>query len=31
VWEYQGEGHEPVLHEEQLQFEFVELTTRSYK
>ena len=31
VWEYQGDGAEPALHKEDLQFEHVKLTTRSYK
>ncbi|SME90826.1 fumarate reductase/succinate dehydrogenase flavoprotein subunit [Pseudobacteriovorax antillogorgiicola] len=31
VWEYKGEGQEPVRHKEQLEFENVKLATRSYK
>ncbi|RME92544.1 MAG: fumarate reductase/succinate dehydrogenase flavoprotein subunit [Candidatus Hydrogenedentota bacterium] len=31
AWEYKGEGQEPVRHKEELQFENVKLTTRSYK
>jgi succinate dehydrogenase / fumarate reductase flavoprotein subunit len=31
VWEYQGEDKEPVRHREELNFENVELTVRSYK
>jgi len=31
AWEYQGEGKEPKLHKEELVFENVELTQRSYK
>lgn len=31
AWEYQGEGTEPLRHIEELQFEFVKLTQRSYK
>jgi len=31
VWEYAGEGREPVFHKEPLVFEFVKLATRSYK
>ena len=31
VWEYQGEGHEPTLHKEKLEYEFVKMATRSYK
>ena len=31
VWEYAGEGREPVFHKEPLLFEFVKLATRSYK
>lgn len=31
VWEYQGVGTKPTLHKEQLEFENVKLTTRSYK
>jgi len=30
-WEFQGVGHEPILHREPLQFDEVPLTTRSYK
>jgi succinate dehydrogenase / fumarate reductase flavoprotein subunit len=30
-WEYKGEGKEPVLHREELVFENVKLTQRSYK
>lgn len=31
AWQYKGEDQKPVLHEEKLNFENVELTTRSYK
>ena len=31
AWEYQGEGKPPMLHKEELKFEFVELKERSYK
>ena len=31
VWEYKGEDKAPKRHKESLEFEFVELTTRSYK
>jgi len=31
VWEYRGEGELPVRHKEELTFEYVKLTTRSYK
>ncbi len=31
VWEYKGEDAEPVAHTEELEFETVELTQRSYK
>lgn len=31
VWEYKGENQEPVRHEEELKFENVPLTQRSYK
>jgi succinate dehydrogenase / fumarate reductase flavoprotein subunit len=31
AWEYQGPDREPVLHKEELQFEFVQPTQRSYK
>ena len=31
AWEYQGESHDPLRHEEPLHFENVELATRSYK
>lgn len=30
-WEYKGEGQEPALHKEDLVFENVKLTQRSYK
>ncbi|HDR51660.1 MAG TPA: fumarate reductase/succinate dehydrogenase flavoprotein subunit, partial [Mariniphaga anaerophila] len=30
-WEYKGEGQEPILHKEDLVFENVKLTQRSYK
>ena len=30
-WEYKGEGKKPVLHKEDLKFEFVTPSTRSYK
>jgi succinate dehydrogenase / fumarate reductase flavoprotein subunit len=30
-WEYKGEGREPLLHKEDLVFEHVKLTQRSYK
>src|SRR5690554_1727611 len=30
-WEFKGEGQEPVLHKEELVFENVKLTQRSYK
>ena len=30
-WEYKGEGKEPELHKEDLVFENVKLTQRSYK
>jgi len=30
-WEYQGEGVEPQLHKEPLEYEFVELKSRNYK
>ena len=30
-WEYKGEGKKPVLHKEELNFEFVTPSTRSYK
>ncbi len=30
-WEYKGVGEKPELHKEPLEFEFVELATRSYK
>jgi len=30
-WEYKGDDKEPVLHKEELKFEFVELKTRNYK
>jgi succinate dehydrogenase / fumarate reductase flavoprotein subunit len=30
-WEWQGEGKEPYLHKEPLEFEYVHLATRSYK
>ena len=31
AWEFTGEGKEPVLHKEPLDFDFVKLTQRSYK
>jgi succinate dehydrogenase / fumarate reductase flavoprotein subunit len=31
VWEYRGDDSEPALHKEQLQFEYVKPTQRSYK
>jgi succinate dehydrogenase / fumarate reductase flavoprotein subunit len=31
AWEYKGEGNEPVLHKETLNYEEVKLATRSYK
>jgi succinate dehydrogenase / fumarate reductase flavoprotein subunit len=31
VWEFEGVGETPTLHEEPLDFEYVQLSTRSYK
>jgi succinate dehydrogenase / fumarate reductase flavoprotein subunit len=31
VWEYAGEGRDPIFHKEPLVYEFVKLATRSYK
>jgi succinate dehydrogenase / fumarate reductase flavoprotein subunit len=31
AWEYQGPNQQEILHKEELQFEYVELKTRSYK
>ena len=31
AWQYQGEGEQPLLHQEPLDFDNVELTQRSYK
>ena len=31
VWEFKGVGEAPVLHKEELEFENVQLSTRSYK
>ncbi|MDL2319575.1 fumarate reductase/succinate dehydrogenase flavoprotein subunit [Alistipes sp. OttesenSCG-928-B03] len=31
VWEYKGEGTEPVMHKEPLQFETLQIATRNYK
>ncbi len=31
AWEFTGVGHEPVLHKEPLEFEYVNLTQRSYR
>jgi succinate dehydrogenase / fumarate reductase flavoprotein subunit len=31
AWEYAGPGRAPVMHKEALDFEFVQLATRSYK
>jgi len=31
AWEHKGVGNKPELHKEELEFESVELATRSYK
>jgi succinate dehydrogenase flavoprotein subunit len=31
AWEWTGKGHDPALHREPLEFEYVKLTQRSYK
>ena len=31
AWDYKGVGNKPELHKEELEFESVELATRSYK
>lgn len=31
VWEYKGENKQPELHKEELNYEFVKMSTRSYK
>lgn len=31
VWEYEGDGKEPVLHKEPLKYEFIKVATRNYK
>jgi hypothetical protein len=31
VWEWKGEGEEPEMQLEKLEFESIELATRSYK
>ena len=31
AWEYKGEGKEPELHKEPLNYEFIEVKTRNYK
>jgi len=31
AWEYQGDGKEPVLHKEPLNFEYIEIKQRNYK
>ncbi len=31
AWEYKGENQEPVLHKEELNYEFIELKQRNYK
>ncbi len=31
AWEYQGDGKDPIRHREELKFEYVKLTQRSYK
>lgn len=31
VWGYKGEGNKPVMHKEQLNYEFVDVEQRSYK
>jgi succinate dehydrogenase / fumarate reductase, flavoprotein subunit len=30
-WEYAGENKEPILHKENLEYEFVEVKQRNYK
>ena len=31
AWEWAGEGESPILHKEELTYEFVEMKQRSYK
>jgi succinate dehydrogenase / fumarate reductase flavoprotein subunit len=31
AWEFTGVSKQPILHKEQLEFEYVQLATRSYK
>jgi len=31
AWEHKGDGNEPVLHKEALEYEEVKMTQRSYK
>ncbi len=31
AWEYKGDNETPVMHKEELEFENVQLATRSYK
>ncbi len=31
AWEYRGEGQQPILHKEPLEYKFIELKQRSYK
>jgi succinate dehydrogenase / fumarate reductase flavoprotein subunit len=31
VWEFQGVGTKPLMHKENFEFEYVKLSTRSYK
>ena len=31
AWEYKGEGTEPELHKEPLDYQFIEVKTRNYK
>jgi succinate dehydrogenase / fumarate reductase flavoprotein subunit len=31
AWEYQGDGKEPALHKEPLNFEYIEVKQRNYK
>jgi succinate dehydrogenase / fumarate reductase flavoprotein subunit len=31
AWEYQGEGNEPQMHKEELNYEFIKVQQRNYK
>jgi succinate dehydrogenase / fumarate reductase flavoprotein subunit len=31
VWEYKGEGQDPIMHKEELNYEFIKVQQRNYK